>query len=340
MLYSLARGDSGKPALRSVALSSLAEAGWQEKDLENVLAQRIEVVLREDRLFVVAQERRWQEEADILALDETGVLHIFELKRSSSDESNLLQVMRYGQIFGQKGYDSLERRFRKYIGDPSVVMADRHQELFELDEPLAKRAFNHDQRFVVVTAGVDLPTLRGIEYWREKKLPISALTYHVYKVGGEFLLEFHGFSPKSDDYVALLNDNYIVNTNRTYNKNVYRDMLAQEKASAYSGRKTAVDEIKKGDRVFLYHTGVGVIACGRATDRARACDYQGEEDVEHFVKLKLDVKVDPTQEPDKCVAAWEINEAVGMSHRFRQTCFSIDSEMADKIEELLRKKNI
>src|SRR6202011_2111772 len=93
--------------LKEVPLSSLDQAGFKEKDLEDILAKRLELVLQEDQLLVISQERKWQEEADILALDESGTLYIFEIKRWQSDKSNLLQVIRYGQIFGHYDYGAI-----------------------------------------------------------------------------------------------------------------------------------------------------------------------------------------------------------------------------------------
>ena len=341
MIFQLGKDTStGRHELKPVPLSRLSDAGWTEKDLENVLAGRIELILREDQLMVISQERKWQEEADILALDEKGALYIFEIKRWQSDDSNLLQVIRYGQIFGQFPYEKLEDLYRKYREDPSANLAEAHGRLFDFPDGkfLSTRDFNQDQQFVVVTAGIDIKTLDGIRYWRDKGLPISALTYHVYKRGDDFLLEFHSYSPQPDDYLGLLSNDYIVNTNVTYSKTAYSDMLAKGKAAAYEGRKGAVDHIQKGDRVFLYHTGVGVCAVGRATNNVQSCAFGGIEGEEHYVPLRLELQVDPVLDPNRCLSAREINLAMGTSHRFRLTVFGIEKAMADKIEDLFKQK--
>ncbi len=339
MIYGLSRDKEEGPSFRSISLSSLEDAGWTEKHLEDALAERIDLVVREDQLLVLAQERPRQEEADILALDEKGTLYIFELKRWQSDQSNLLQVMRYGQMFGQYSYQRLQDRFRKYVKDSSADLAAYHQRHFELEEPLARGQFNTDQEFVVVTAGIDLDTLAAIRYWRRKGLRITALTYHVYEDQRRFYVEFHSFAPEPDEGVGLLSNHFIVNTDITYQPEGYKAMLAESKASAYHNRKNAVDKIEKGDRVFLYHNRVGVVAVGRALGKARECDWQGDEGAEHYVRLQFKLKADPILEPEKCVSAAEINEAMHSGHCFRQTAFSITGEMGDKIEELLRAKH-
>lgn len=339
MLFRLIR-DGNDRSLEPVQLSSLQEAGWREKHLEDLLAEQLDLLVPEDRLMLIAQERALQEEADILAVDEHGKLYIFELKRGTSDAENLLQVIRYGQIFGQYSYDRLQDLFRKMIHDPDADLQDRHRRFFDLEEPLARNAFNSNQHFVVVTAGTDQDTLDAIEYWKERGLPITSNTFHVYQHAGEFLIEFHSKLPGTEDYYSVLSGNYVVNTNVTYDKRAYAEMLEEGKAAAYYDRKEAVDKIQRGDRVFLYHTGVGIIAVGRALDRYRVVDRDGNPGAEHHVPLEFLVPpADPVDSPTDAVSATEINTAMGTSHRFRQTVFSIDPEMADFIENAIKQKH-
>ncbi|MDZ7617778.1 MAG: hypothetical protein U1E05_12285 [Patescibacteria group bacterium] len=75
----------------------MADWGITEKQLKRVMATNMERFIADQRLLVLGQERQWQEEADILALDSEGSLHIFELKRWQSHQENLLPVLRYGQ---------------------------------------------------------------------------------------------------------------------------------------------------------------------------------------------------------------------------------------------------
>jgi EVE domain len=340
MLFWLSHKDrTGIAEIGPVLLSTLGKAGWLEKDLENVLSHRIPDILRADQLMVVFQERKRQEEPDILALDISGNLHIFELKRSEGEKSNLLQVIRYGQIFGQYPYPDLERLFRNYIKDPLADLAARHKDYFELPEKLSVDKFNQRQQFVIITAGIDLKTLEAIRYWNNYGLPLQSITYHVYQLGDKFFLDFNAYSPNPDDYIDLVSRDYVVNTNKAYIPAAYREMLEGNKASAYGDRKTTVDSINKDDRVFLYHSGVGITAVGRATGGVQVCAYDGDPDEEHYIPLRLDLKVDPVKEPEKCLRASEINEMLGKSHRFRQTVFKIDKEQADMVEAQFKQKN-
>jgi hypothetical protein len=337
MLYELTGNAKEKKNLLAVSLAKLEDAKWSEKDLENLLIVRLNDIIREDQLMVIFQERKGQEEPDILALDKDGTLFIFELKRWQTEKDNLLQVIRYGQIFGRQTYEELENCFRKYSKDSDAYLSASHKEYFDLDEKLSPSDFNKLQRFIVVAAGIDRDTLDALTYWQEKGLLIDALVYHVYKVGVDrFFLHFPKYSPTGEDYLTVLSHDWVVNTNATYMPVAFQEMLEEKKASAFGDRKYAVDRIQKNDRVFLYHTGVGIIACGRARDKCRSNDYRADKEEEHYISLNLEYSANPKIEQSLCLPAYEINRKLGSSHRFRQTAFSISKEMGDEIERLLK----
>ncbi len=85
MLYKIKEQAEVFEKLEPVEFKDFSSFGKLEKDLENLIADSILDVLFEDaRLMPVFQERQWQAEADIYALNENGELVIFELKRSSA----------------------------------------------------------------------------------------------------------------------------------------------------------------------------------------------------------------------------------------------------------------
>jgi glycosyltransferase involved in cell wall biosynthesis len=325
-----------KSTLEAIKISSLADANWKEKDFENLLAENLTSLIREEYLMVISQERPRQEEPDILALDEEGVLYIFELKRTKSEPKHLLQVMRYGQRFGVYDYDRLNDKYKKFEKESKKDLRQSHRDYFHLDEELSKKDFNRQQKFIVVTNGIDVETLRSIKYWKDKGLPIESLTYGIYRLGDMFLLDFHPYSGQKEEYEIAETSNHIVNTNATYRPNAYLEMLHDNKASAYGSRKHAIDSLQKHDRVFLYHTGIGICAVGRVTSEERT-EIKGHE---RYVECVFKRKVDPIKHPDKALSAREINTALGTNWFFRQTRFSISDEEADKIENLFLKKFI
>ena len=150
MLFRLNPDDPGD--VSEVRSTTLAEAGWREVHLENLIVENIDRVLRADDLMVVSQEIQFQEEPDIMALDRHGHLYMFELKRWTSSQENLLQILRYGQRFGPCGYDTLEylwTRYQSKLGGPGTSLEEAHARYFELTDPLDERSFNAKQRYVV-----------------------------------------------------------------------------------------------------------------------------------------------------------------------------------------------
>jgi len=333
MLFQLPTSKE-KLTLEAIKISSLVDAGWTEKDLENLLAGNLTSLIREEYLMVISQERPMQEEPDILALDKEGVLYIFELKRTKSEPEHLLQVMRYGQRFGVYDYDRLNDKYKKFEKASKKDLQHSHKEYFNLDEQISKTDFNKKQKFVVVTNGIDVGTLRSIKYWQDKGLPINPLIYKLYRVGDKFLLDFNPYSGQKDEYDIAETSNHIVNTNVTYRPKVYLDMLNNNKASAYGSRKHAIDSIQKNDRVFLYHTGIGICAVGRVTSK----EVKEKEDDERYVECSFRKKINPTGNPEKALSAREINRELDENWSFRQTRFSISDEEANKIEKMFMKK--
>ena len=339
MLFELNRDNPSKSA--RIAIKQAGELQIKEKVIEDFLVANLMELLPEEQLMILGQERSWQEEADILALDRNGVLYIFELKRWQSSSENLLQVLRYGQKFGRFSYEKLQTQARR-MGDKDIVLQLAHQRHFDLKEPLAEEAFNVEQRFVVVTNGVDEDTLEAIQYWYEKGIKIESLTYKLYEIGGNAFLQFETFNPEKQLILETNPGTFIVNTNSTYMSDAWKDMLNDGKtgkASAYYDKKGAVRKITKGSTVFLYHNGRGVVACGKAQSEYQSCDYDGNKDAEYFVPLKFDWAL-PNQEEwnAKAVKAWEINGKTGASNRFRQTVFNASAEMAKAIQDLWHEK--
>ena len=94
-----------KDSLEPVEFYDISKFEGKEKDLENLLANNLSDLYAEGgQLMPIFQERQWQEEPDLCALDKNGNLIIFELKRGYVPGDTTIQVMRYVQSYGQKRY--------------------------------------------------------------------------------------------------------------------------------------------------------------------------------------------------------------------------------------------
>ncbi len=321
-----------------IEIGTPAHFGIIEQQIEDFLKSRLDEVVSEDQLMLIGQERKWQEEADLLALDKDGILYIFELKRWESNQENILQVMRYGQIFGRYSYEELEalaQRQQKLDGS----LKEKHRDYFHLDKGLAESEFNKDQVFVLVTNGMDGDAISAVQFWSDKGVNIQCSPYRIYDIDGSPYIQFDTYSSEKEIVLEENTNYFVVNTNRTYMSDAWKDMLNGGKASAYYDRKNSVHRISKNSRVYLYHTRVGVIGSGIALSEYDATDYEGDEDEEYFVPLKFRWPLfDENQWAETAPKAWEINERCNSGHRFRQTVFSITKEMADAIDSIAQEK--
>lgn len=338
MLYRL-NSDNPERSVK-VAIRPPAHFDLREKDIEEFVGSRLSEFVSEDHLMLIGQERKWQEEADLLALDKAGVLYIFELKRWESRTENILQVMRYGQIFGRYTYAELEnlaRRQQKLDGS----LRKSHQDHFGLHKAIEKPEFNQKQHFVLVTNGVDADTISAVDYWSTMGVKISCSPYRLYEIDSKPFIQFDTFNPVGDVIIETNTRHFVVNTNRTWMEPAWQDMLgdgSKGKASAYYDRKGGIRNISANSIVYLYHTGVGVIAKGKATDSFRKKPYENDADEEYYVPLDFEWAVPEDEWDSRAVSAWEINSRLNTGHRFRQTVFAVPEEMAHAIDAIAEAK--
>lgn len=79
---------------------------------------------------------------------------------------------------------------------------------------------------------------------------------------------------------------FVVNTNKSKNRNAKIDMLQHEKCAAYySPFKYFIDSFEADDIVFLYSNNVGIIARGIATGNVEMKDWQGKSNEKHYMQL-------------------------------------------------------
>ncbi|MFZ1567677.1 MAG: hypothetical protein WAT29_02555 [Thiolinea sp.] len=71
---------------------------------------------------------------------------------------------------------------------------------------------------------------------------------------------------------------YLLNTNTKHNMASHHDMLKNGLAAAFWGDwKLNINKLKKGDRVFLYQNGVGIVGTGIATGNTVISDIESDD---------------------------------------------------------------
>ena len=312
--------------------TSLNDLSLKEKDLEDIIANGLAQQILANDIMPIFRERSRQEECDIYALDKDGNLIFYELKRYQSEKENLLQVMRYAQMYGGYDYNDLNDLYIKYLKEQGTSsngikfenLRESHQFFFSLQEPLEISEFNRKNKLYIVTDGVDYETVEKIEYWRNNGVDINAIKYGIYEIGNKVYIDFSDFSFTSN---MVEKGCHIVNTNTSYFGNIKeKEMLEKHWASACGGQKWTIDKIKKQDIVFLYSTGKGIIAYGVSSSQVKGQDDVDEgKDYNHYVELdKFQILVNP-------ISANTINKLCGTSWKFRNTRFGISKESADII---------
>lgn len=326
MLYRLNK-EQNRDSYSKVKRVSLADIGWKEKDLEKLISNNIQDFISSNDLMAIFTERARQEEPDILALDKEGDLYIFELKRWSGKKENLLQVLRYGQLFGKSTYDELNCLYQKYQRNNNANLAVDHSVYFSgsVSKPILEDDFNKKQHFLVVTNGVDQETIESIIYWKNNGLNIDAIVYWIFEVSGEYYIEFNMYS-QTEDFLEYENNCYVLNTNKQSNERYTDEMLNEHKAAAYyPGWREKIQKFQKGDIVFLYESGVGIRAYGYASGvlNKRPCD--GYDDYEYNMALENFIEFSVP------ISASQMKEITNSGFNFRQTLFSISEDAAKKI---------
>ena len=314
----------------------LKDFGLDERGLQQILFDSLDRLLPDEELLIIGQSRNWHEEPDLLAVDKQGTLYIFEIKVWESRSENLLQALRYGQIFGTCDYDSLNDHFRKF-NKSGRTMAEAHDAIFGRSSDEIQ--FNHRQVFVIVTNGLDFRTREAIRYWRSTGLDVRPWVYRAYpdKEEGAFLLEINRFAIEDNPYEDISTNFYILNTNYRNDPVDHADMIQRGKAAAYfAPNKHKIDRLNRGDTVFLYQSGCGIVAMGKASGKLEKTAYQGNPehaDEEHFMTLEALQQVDPP------LPASEIKAITETNYVFMGTMFSIDEESGKLLREHANKRS-
>lgn len=325
----------GKDNIEMLPSYNFEDLGGLEKDLENLLANNLSDLYSEDgQLMPIFQERSWQSEPDLCALDKNGNLVIFELKRGNVPGDTTIQVMRYCQDYGQKNYFELAKLYKIYTGKDNLKEA--HAEAFGLDSPLQIEEFNRKQKLIVIGSSSDSYLMDAIDYWRRNGIDIDYIPYRFYKINNEIFFEF--FAKPYDYHVNVADIKGILfDTNKTYGPNDIWDMFANSKVSAYGSVKTCVNSFNKGDYVLYYHVGWGVVGAGIIKSSKTKEDKSKEE-------MYLDVDlITPrvTCEQDlRCVSVSELRELLKKNFYFAKTTkvpyLTVDE--SKKVIDLLKQK--
>ena len=111
---------------------------------------------------------------------------------------------------------------------------------------------------------------------------------------------------------------FLLNTNKVNDIDDHDFMLKNQVAAAFEdGYKEKIVKFKKGDWVFLYESGQGIIAFGQASGRLEKAPHYGREDKTYYQRLEGFTRL------SKAIKASEIKRILNRSFPFAQTLAQI-----------------
>lgn len=333
MIFRLNKNDYN---IYRVQRNRLFEIGWKEEHFQKLLFENLEKVLQDEELLLIMQSRKWQEEPDLMAIDSNGDLYIFELKAWESQEYNLLQALRYGQIYGQYFYESLNDLFLKFFPESQDLLKALNN---KFGTSLTADKINTKQHFIVITNGLDFKTRQAILYWTQKGIDIRSWVYRLYKLSEDnILVEFDTFRIREDPYEDIEEGFYILNTNYSNDSSDDDDMINNQKAAAYFDPwKRNIEKLKKGDKIFLYRSGEGIVAMGIASGKLEKKPWHGED---KHKNEEYCMKLDKFRKLKKPLSASDIKKITGVNYRFMSTMFAVDEDSGNNLWEYIPKNCI
>ena len=262
MLYKLRSTDGRVDRLDPVAFKDFSSFGLLEKDLEELIAASILDVLFEDAsLMPIFQERQYQAEADIYALNEKGELIIFELKRSAAGEGAVHQALRYALDAGQWSFSTIQYKYNQYTNsDTDLLFA--HKEAFNLEHSLAAKEINRKQHLIIIGSAADDSLIDAVDYWKRQGISIDFLPYRIYEINGEKYFEFFALPYDKHRNPGEIKG-VLFDTNRSWDEESIWYMMEKSRVAAFGDAKRFVKYLYPGDIVFFSHKGEGLVAAGR-----------------------------------------------------------------------------
>lgn len=122
---------------------------------------------------------------------------------------------------------------------------------------------------------------------------------------------------------------FVLNTNKRWNVSEHQHMVSNGVAAAYEdGWKHKIDYLKKGDIVFLYESGVGIVGVGTADGKTQKLDRNGKREEMYQQNLDGFRQVPP-------LSAKDIKKITNSNMRFLQTMFKIKSSHGSLIKKSL-----
>lgn len=175
-------GDSG---VRQIQLAVAVES---EKLLEGTLVENPDMLMTGLRL-VGRQMSTEGGPLDLLGVDESGKLVLFELKRGTLSRDAVAQVIDYASYLDSLSGDDLGQLIAKQSGQRGIEKIEDFAQWYSKNSEEDDLEYLKPIRLVLVGLGVDASTERMVSFLAKNgQLDISLLTFHGFQHDGKTLL--------------------------------------------------------------------------------------------------------------------------------------------------------
>lgn len=234
----------------------------------NVLGQPLLVI---DRQITTPSGNR----LDILAIDDSGDLHVVELKRDRSPRDVTAQTIDYASWVRHLDYVEVKALYEK---------SDEHTDTFEAgfdkvfrpshdDTPEGPEEVNENHTLTIVSSELDSSTERIIEYLSEEfEVPINAVRFNYYQEDGrEYIARtwlndpYEADDSEADEDTKATWNGYDFYAN--FGENEFRKWSDAREYGFITGGNgewfhRTMGKATRGSRLFVYHPGEGYTGVG------------------------------------------------------------------------------
>lgn len=325
--------------------------GKLEWDLEGWLAQNGQLLFPNDDVFIFSRQPYLGPAGipDLLGFDDAGSLFVIELKRGLHGRDSITQALDYASELADRTYSDFEELWRAYQGNTggeAMKLSKAHQCFHQLADPLEDSVFNGSQYIVIVSEGAD-PTAERIAGWLENfEVPIYYSAFSIYQSSdraGEFLIDVSPVEVPVGPAEKVYGNDFWLNSAEKHVRGSFLKMTQHGIACTYGpieyGRK--LRPLEKGSRVFLYVSGMGVVAegkvrepwSGKENEKPLTLPESGGTGPEYYVPVQWTCVAGNREQ---AVTASELRD---MGHNlFIPTFFRISAQLAEKLSERLKEK--
>lgn len=121
---------------------------------------------------------------------------------------------------------------------------------------------------------------------------------------------------------------FLLNTNFNNNESSHYEMLKNREAAAFcKGWKEYICQLKEGDKVYLYQSGVGIIAAGIVHGGLVKSEYDGVAE-DKYAKALTNFIIG-----FKAIPARRFKEITGGNANFRRTMVELSDKQADAVDK-------